>query len=191
MKKQLDQAIAEAEGAMLEAVPAVALEPKEAEPKKSAEKSTPVPAPAPSPVPVEIAAADLPFFSSVEETTDGLLPEMEVAKNGATKAKKATKKTAKKAAKKTAKKSTTKADVEVVELEDWSTLSLSTLKRKTVKDLANYLETKVRPMCNMQSLEWNFLSSDAKLFLQGETATDADGKPLKKAELVETVLSLK
>mmetsp|Transcript_42113 Transcript_42113/g.101271 ORF Transcript_42113/g.101271 Transcript_42113/m.101271 type:complete len:587 (+) Transcript_42113:338-2098(+) len=49
--------------------------------------------------------------------------------------------------------------------DDWSTLSKSTLTRKTVKELQEYLDTK------------------------GVTTTDSDGKPLKKALLVDAVLS--
>ena len=49
--------------------------------------------------------------------------------------------------------------------DDWSTLSKSTLTRKTVKELQDYLGEK------------------------GVTTTDSDGKPLKKALLVDAVLS--
>ena len=49
--------------------------------------------------------------------------------------------------------------------DDWSTLSKSTLTRKTVKELQDYLGDK------------------------GVTTTDSDGKPLKKALLVDAVLS--
>mmetsp|Transcript_42110 Transcript_42110/g.101259 ORF Transcript_42110/g.101259 Transcript_42110/m.101259 type:complete len:590 (+) Transcript_42110:346-2115(+) len=50
-------------------------------------------------------------------------------------------------------------------IDDWSTLSKSTLTRKTVKELQEYLGAK------------------------GVTTTESDGKPLKKALLVDAVLS--
>lgn len=90
-----------------------------------------------------------------------------VAKKATVEAATAPTKKAKKASKKVGKKSK-KAVVEKLEdpVDDWSSLSLSTLKRKTVRDLKDYLEAK------------------------GATAIDAEGKPLKKDQLVEVVLSM-
>jgi DNA primase catalytic subunit len=73
--------------------------------------------------------------------------------------KSATKKAAKKVTEKAATKTASKSD-------DWSTLSMSTLKRKTVKDLSDYLSER------------------------GVEVTHDDGKPMKKAELVSAVQSL-
>jgi len=49
--------------------------------------------------------------------------------------------------------------------DDWSTMAPSKLKRKTVADMTAYLEAR------------------------GVTTTNSDGKPLKKAELVEAIVN--
>jgi len=98
-----------------------------------------------------------------KKTTKGeKVVKAKVAKVKVAKAKKAVKKSVKvavKAAKKPAK-------VAVSTTKDWSDLSQSTLARKTVKELKEYLEEK------------------------GISTTGEDGKPLKKALLVEAVLAL-
>jgi hypothetical protein len=93
-----------------------------------------------------------------EELFFGEPVEAKASKKTAAK-KTATKKAAKKATKKAATKTAPKSD-------DWSALSLSTLKRKTVKDLSEYLSQK------------------------GVEVTHGDGTPMKKEELVSAVQSL-
>jgi len=88
-----------------------------------------------APMPKKPAAPKPTFFESVEESVDELPVAKEVVPEGsAKKAKKESKKAAKKAVAKT---SNVAADG------DWSKLSPSTLKRKTVKDLTEYLQDKV------------------------------------------------
>jgi hypothetical protein len=72
----------------------------------------------------------------------------------------------KKAPKKAPAKTKTQAATATDSSEDWSKLSTTALKRKTVKELTTYLKSK------------------------GTSVTDADGKTLKKADLVELVLSV-
>eukprot|EP00579_Thalassiosira_antarctica_P001485 CAMPEP_0201869562 /NCGR_PEP_ID=MMETSP0902-20130614/3030_1 /ASSEMBLY_ACC=CAM_ASM_000551 /TAXON_ID=420261 /ORGANISM="Thalassiosira antarctica, Strain CCMP982" /LENGTH=657 /DNA_ID=CAMNT_0048395089 /DNA_START=34 /DNA_END=2007 /DNA_ORIENTATION=- len=102
---------------------------------------------------------------------------VEAAQAKAEVAKKATKKTAKKASTKakTVAKSTTatekspvvkKASTTAAPVDDWASLAESTLKRKTVAQLTEYLTGK------------------------GVLSTDGSGKSLKKAELLEAVKSL-
>ena len=132
------------------------------------------------------------FFSSVEESVDELPVAKPVApKATAKKAKKASKKAAKKAAKQPAKVAI-KAAKEV--RDDWSRLSPSTLKRKTVKDLSEYLEEKVRfggtDGLPLGVILLDLITSSFSLFRQGHKTTDANGKPLRKADLVDAVLSV-
>ncbi|KAG7337889.1 hypothetical protein IV203_025921 [Nitzschia inconspicua] len=70
------------------------------------------------------------------------------------------------AAKKAAAKKATTKKPETGGSNDWASLSKSTISRKTVKELSEYLDSK------------------------GVATTDAEGNALKKADLVEAILSL-
>jgi hypothetical protein len=84
-----------------------------------------------------------------------------------------------------------KTTPEAASLDDWKQLSPSTLQRKTVKVLTEYLVSKV---CHDAGrLEKVRLYQSHKSFfdlLQGASVTDTDGTTLKKNELLEAVRSL-
>jgi len=89
--------------------------------------------------------------------------------------------------------------------EDWSKLSPSAIRRKTVKELSSYLESVVSPSCRFYFIRFclsfvesvdssQTVSSDVVpllLFMRQGVATNGpDGKALKKAELVDRVMAL-
>ncbi|GAX22816.1 hypothetical protein FisN_24Lh098 [Fistulifera solaris] len=125
-------------------------------------------APAPKKSPVTAKKSTAQAFKEVAKEPASEVTEEETKPKKAAAQKKAIT-TTKKAPKKADAAKSKPTSVEIVNNngEDWSSLTVSTLNRKTIKDLMEYLEAK------------------------GATAVDSDGKPLKKAELVDAVMSVK